>query len=198
MVSETMLNDLGNGLIFVMDGSASIFIFYLIMQNILVHKVYTLPFWLLVFLELAVVFIIITNALLFKIFLDGEDGSTIFQDNPTKMNRLLITAIAFAGLNTAIFNCVHWIFALKYWSVACKLQFLQNRDDPDKFVTTYTIIYYVGLIINILTGLFQALFDLGHKRSNGILSIVFQIGVIFSCGFLGDAFRRLKMIQNES
>ena len=51
------------GFIFVFDGTASIYIFYLIIKNLVVYKVYGLTFWLLVLLGLSVVIFVIQPAL---------------------------------------------------------------------------------------------------------------------------------------
>ncbi len=51
---------------FVFDGFAAIYIFFCVMKNILVYKVYGLTFWLMVFLNLAVVSIVATDAIQLK------------------------------------------------------------------------------------------------------------------------------------
>jgi hypothetical protein len=121
MVNTDLLFNLLFWFVFIFYSLASIYIFYLIVKNIMVYKVYGLTFWLLVFLNLAVVMIVIANSLEFEVYIAIKQGQNIAKDTTHRLYQLALASYFLAALETSLFDCVHWIFAMKYWSVACKL-----------------------------------------------------------------------------
>lgn len=67
MVNIDLLFNLQYWFSFISDGATSVYIFYLIMKNIMIYRSYGAMFWLLVLLELAVVIDLIGSALEFKV-----------------------------------------------------------------------------------------------------------------------------------
>jgi len=85
---------------------------------------------------------------------------------------------------------VHWVFAMKYWSVAQQLQLLKLSQDPNQFNQRNRYIYIVGIAFNLIGGLMYGVPLFSPWMI--ILEQVMQLGIIVSCIFLVDAFRRLK------
>lgn len=53
------------------------------------------------------------------------------------------------------YNTGHWIFAMKYWTLAYKIKLIKERKDPDKQNHRFFIIFVIGIILNILTAVFN-------------------------------------------
>lgn len=83
---------------------------------------------------------------------------------------------------------MHWVFAMKYWGVAKKLQLLETNQDPDRFNVVFKYIFWFGFALNVISGLiFFGIPFFG--RWYEILCNVLQLVIFVSCGFLIDAFR---------
>lgn len=52
-------------------------------------------------------------------------------------------------------NEVHWIFAIKYWSLAAKLELIKKGQDPDKFDRRFQIYMWCGVAITLVIGSVQ-------------------------------------------
>jgi hypothetical protein len=50
-------------------------------------------------------------------------------------------------------DVVHWVFAMKYWSLACKLELQNRNEDPDKHNTVFMVIFVVGIVFNTMAGI---------------------------------------------
>ena len=59
---------------------------------------------------------------------------------------------ASAAIYQSTYNASHWIFTMKYWVLACKLELLSNKQNPDTKNRLYSYIYYSGLVFNIVCG----------------------------------------------
>jgi hypothetical protein len=53
-------------------------------------------------------------------------------------------------------DVVHWVFAMKYWTLACKLELVKNGEDPAKQNALQMTIFVIGLILNIAAAGVQA------------------------------------------
>ena len=85
---------------------------------------------------------------------------------------------------------------MKYWSVAKKLQLLETNQDPEKFNTMFLWIFWVGLGLNVMSGLL-IIGDIFTYKLPWVfwylLAInLMQLCIVVSCGFLFDAFRLLS------
>jgi hypothetical protein len=90
---------------------------------------------------------------------------------------------------------VHWVFAMKYWGVAKKLQLLETNQDPDKFNLVFQRIFWVGFVLNVMSGILLGVpyFVVWY---NWFVNLI-QICIFFSCGFLIDAFRLLSKLKSR-
>lgn len=48
---------------------------------------------------------------------------------------------------------LHWIFAFKYWSLSLKMEIISVNGDPDSLNTLFYIMFYIGLLLNMLAGI---------------------------------------------
>jgi hypothetical protein len=49
----------------------------------------------------------------------------------------------------AIYNSVHWIFALKYWTLSFKVQLMKQGRDPDVYNRLFIGLFIVGILFNV-------------------------------------------------
>lgn len=88
-------------------------------------------------------------------------------------------------------DVVHWVFAIKYWSLSVKLELIKSGQNVDKNNTLFTIFYVVGIVMNVAAGIFVGSFKLSKSQNvNSILSIVGIFIVLITCFVLIDAYRR--------
>ena len=106
------------------------------------------------------------------------------------------------GLNIVTEVCsdvVHWIFAMKYWSLACKMELINRNEDPDKHNSLYMAIFVAGIVLNTVAGLVMSInptfLDKDNQKVVSIITAVLVLPLIVSCLFLADAFRRFKNIK---
>ena len=85
---------------------------------------------------------------------------------------------------------------MKYWSVAKKLQLLETNQDPEKFNTMFLWIFWVGLGLNVMSGLLAigVIFVRTLPWSSSYIWFLnlMQLCIFLSCAFLIDAFRLLS------
>ena len=117
----------------------------------------------------------------------------------------LLSQNVFCGCNLITEVCsdlVHWIFAFKYWTVACRLEEIQSGANPDRYNLQYTAIFIAGLILNLAAGVLTSLgypeISAEARRKLEIATSVFTLPLILSCIFLGDAFRRFRKTKQET
>ena len=79
---------------------------------------------------------------------------------------------------------------MKYWSVAKKLQLLETNQDPEKFNKMFLWIFWVGLGLNVISGLLIVVSPFIYKLY--FVGNLMQLCIFLSCGFLIDAFRLLS------
>ncbi len=88
-------------------------------------------------------------------------------------------------------DVVHWVFAIKYWSLSVKLELIKSGQNVDKNNTLFTIFYVVGIVINVAAGIFVGFFKLSkNKDVTQMLSFVGIFIVLLTCLVLIDAYRR--------
>ncbi len=90
---------------------------------------------------------------------------------------------------------MHWVFAMKYWSVAKKLQLLETNQDPDKFNLVFQWIFWVGFVLNVISGI---LYGVPYYATwyNWLVNLM-QLCIFVSCGFMIDAFRLLSKLKSR-
>ncbi len=75
-------------------------------------------------MEVGLVAFFVTQGL--KAIVDGD-----IYDSQSTVKRIKIAELALEALFECCINTVHWVFALKYWSVAQRLQLLKLNQDPN-------------------------------------------------------------------
>lgn len=84
---------------------------------------------------------------------------------------------------------MHWVFAVKYWSLSYKLELIRNQEDADKNRKLFTTIYVIGIFLNVAAGIFIAF-------SVGWILFFLGITIIFiTCFVLFDAYRRFAKVS---
>ena len=120
------------------------------------------------------------------------------------MEILYDAEVVFYGFQQCFSNTAHWVFAMKYWCVAKKLQLLETKQDPDKFNAMFLWIFWIGVGLNVMSGLMIAfiplILSLPWWSSYNLAGQLMQLCIFISCGFLIDAFRLLskQKPQNQS
>lgn len=56
------------------------------------------------------------------------------------------------GLTTVCFDVVHWVFALKYWSVSLKIKLISDGRDPDLHNNIFYILLFTGIVLCAASG----------------------------------------------
>jgi len=87
-------------------------------------------------------------------------------------------------------NTVHWVFAMKYWSVSRRLELIKAGKNPNQLNSMHRTFYIAGILFNVVGGLMYGIPIINDWII--ILVQVMQLGIIVSCILLADAFRRLK------
>jgi len=159
--------------------------------------------WLLVALTIGIFSFAIVNVFLLiaiKQFIDASQDNVL-----DAYKKLLNTGTAYAACNLITEICSDlglWIFAMKYWTLACQLERLQMGKSLDENLQSNKAIFIVGLGLNLMAAVFTSLQypSLSEKANNILLimQIVFMIPLIMSCFFLFDAFRRFRKTRKPS
>jgi hypothetical protein len=63
-------------------------------------------------------------------------------------------------LSPAITEIVHWLFAIKYWSVAVKMELLTQNKDLDTHNKLFYFLFWAGIAINLTGGFLDGFVDL--------------------------------------
>jgi len=99
------------------------------------------------------------------------------------------------------FLVTHWIFSMKYWSIACRLELITKGENPDKLKQRFSVLNVNGIVLNILAAVGESF--IGNPEKPVMEKIIFIVqGVsvlapIVSCCFLADAFTRFKKVREE-
>ena len=97
------------------------------------------------------------------------------------------------SMSQATFLVIHWIFAMKYWVLAYRLELIQKGKTKESDKIFSSAIYFIGLLINLACGLVYGIPILDGWEYFVIQLL--QLIILVSCGFLIDAFRRLKRVK---
>jgi len=99
------------------------------------------------------------------------------------------------------YNTVHWIFAMKYWSLSYKVQLLKLNRDPDVFNRQFTVALLIGICLNMLSALFNNLASSSklalEAQKLTITALVFTTPLYVSFAILLDAFRRFRNTKSS-
>ena len=100
------------------------------------------------------------------------------------------------------YNIVHWIFGLKYWTLAFKLKQLKTNQDPDKLNRCFTFTFWVGVFFNLLSALLKNIalsdrFSAEVKSKTTIAALVLTAPLYISFLILFDAFRRFRNLKSQ-
>lgn len=112
-------------------------------------------------------------------------------------------------MSTVTQSLVSWVFTIKYWSLANKLQLFEAGKDLDSKNTTFSIILFVGGALIIVTCSFlsaETYLELKDEvfsttTTKQWLRTVANTMFVFlfaSYLFLIDAFRRMNSVRKES
>ena len=99
------------------------------------------------------------------------------------------------------YNTAHWVFAMKYWTLAYKVKLIKLRKDPDKHNSKFLVIFVVGIILNILCAVFNQC-ALSYRLSDKVVqltitALVFTLPLFVSWILLTDAFRRFRNTKSS-
>jgi hypothetical protein len=84
---------------------------------------------------------------------------------------------------------------MKYWVLAYRLELIQKGTGKGSDKIFITAIYYIGLVVNIVSGLIY-----GIPILEGWIYIIIQLMqlcILVSCAFLIDAFKRLRRVKSS-
>ena len=100
------------------------------------------------------------------------------------------------------YNIVHWIFGLKYWTLAFKFKQLKTNQDPDKLNLCFTFTFWVGVFFILLSALLKNIalsdrFSAEVKRKTTIAALVLTAPLYISFLILFDAFRRFRNLKSQ-
>ena len=99
-------------------------------------------------------------------------------------------------------DVVHWVFAFKYWTVACKLEQMKRGANPDQYNAWYSVFFGAGIFVNLATGIVFTLSGFSFvkisNKASEISTSVFMLPLILSCIFLFDAFRRFRKTKEAT
>ena len=119
--------------------------------------------------------------------------------------RAAFRAEAWVGLacNLCYYNS-HWIFALKYWTLAYKIEKLKSGQDPDRKNSRFTVVMLAGIILNTASAILfslsisqESFSNLERTKSVIITALVFSSSLIASFVVLTDAFRRFRQTKSK-
>ena len=91
---------------------------------------------------------------------------------------------------------VHWIFAMKYWSLSIKYELVTQGKDPDKDNKKLMVLLITGVIINILAAITETRLKLEQYTVFAVFNFLLQLCLLASCGLLYNAFSRFKRYTN--
>lgn len=115
--------------VFILDGFNFIFIFALIMLAIFKYRIYGFTLWLMIGLELSVACWIAANILTYRAT-NQLIAALNTSERKQAYENLLVAYQQFSWLNIIVETLdyvVHWIFAMKYWSLSLKLELIQTN-----------------------------------------------------------------------
>ncbi len=113
------------------------------------------------------------------------------------MQKYFVVTSIFSGISQSCATAVHWVFAMKYWSVAKKLQLLESNQNPEKFNSLFMWIFWIGLLINLAFGYLIYGTVITVAWFIWMTSLMQFLCILLSCVFLIDAFRLLKKFRQE-
>jgi len=99
-------------------------------------------------------------------------------------------------LGESCYNTIHWISAMKYWTLAYKLKLIKEKQDPDQHNNKFMLIFVVGIIFNLLSAIFNQC-ALSYKLNDKVVpltytALFFTLPLFISWLLLSDAFRRFR------
>lgn len=99
------------------------------------------------------------------------------------------------------YNTVHWVFAMKYWTLSYKVQQLKLNKDPDVFNQQFRVALLIGICLNMFSAIINNLASSGKLASEAqqltITALVFTLPLYVSFALLFDAFRRFRNIKSS-
>ena len=98
----------------------------------------------------------------------------------------------------ACIDVVHWIFSIKYWSLSIKIEMIKKREDPDKHNVFFYRLYIIGIIMNVLAGVFGELpLLIPWKKWVLWSSEAFIIPLVATCVLMILAYWRFSIIKSD-
>ena len=83
----------------------------------------------------------------------------------------------FLGLYYVLYCVAHWVFAMKYWVITCKMEIIENGGLESKLQEQiYKVLYYGIIFLNIAIPIYEAVEE-GMDLPRFSLSFYFLIGV---------------------
>lgn len=121
----------------------------------------------------------------------------------TTMERMRNAEIVFVVISLSTLTQVHWVFAMKYWSLSYKLQLIQSGRNTDHMTRTFNIIFFSVAALQIascITGswVFITDYQMGGNKKRWLEITAFLLTFLLPipCLFLLDAFRRMGKVKS--
>ena len=51
---------------------------------------------------------------------------------------------------------MHWVFVVKYWSIACKIELIMKHENADRLNPRFVTLYAGGILLNTVSGVLFA------------------------------------------
>jgi len=160
------------------------------------HKVYGFTLKLILIIDLSVISFIIGYTLEITLYKQKTEQVTHFNET-TLINWLIV--IFYVGNVCGLF--IYWIFAVKYWSIAVKIELAVDEQDINKRNKLISGLLFGGGVIIAVSTVFvsiKANQDFKHRSSSTWIDLFnYTILATWFCPFflLMDSFRRLYRTQ---
>lgn len=145
-----------DSLVICIDLPVSAIIFFLIYIGVAKYQARGMTLWLLV--AATVVLFLYSFTTLILVFYTRN----LIRADSSELNTAYNKYIAFQKLfwwvglfGLCVYNVVHWIFGLKYWSLAFKVEQIKTNKNPDKLNRRLTLVFWAGVLLNLLCALLR-------------------------------------------
>ena len=174
-------------------GLLAIYGFICICRSLFKYRVKGLSLYMLIGIQIAVLAVLGEASCLLRMYQVEKVPSPA---SSWKATILFDVQVVFYAIQLCFSNTVHWVFAMKYWGVAKKLQLLETNQDPDKFNKVFMRIFWVGFVLNVISGFILIGVLFAGAWINRLWNFM-QLCILVSCGFLIDAFRLLSKLKSR-
>ena len=144
--------------IIALDIPASIFLMVLVYKAITIQKARGMTLWLLVGLTSAIT--MLASFYIFQLVADYrliEANSSELHDAFLHWLKIYDTLLGLSMVTNLLIDNVHWTFAFKYWTLACKLERIKLGQNPNTFNQRYVVIFVIGIVLTSISAILPSL-----------------------------------------